>query len=102
LKNALDWATVARPGAPGTGLAGKVVALGGASPGAMGAYRGLTQLRTVLELGMGALVIPEMVAVGNAASAFREDGSLNDERSAGFLDMIVARLVRLSLSGSGI
>jgi NAD(P)H-dependent FMN reductase len=102
LKNALDWATVARPGAPGTGLAGKVVALGGASPGAMGAYRGLTQLRTVLELGMGALVIPEMVAVGNAAGAFKDDGSLNDERSAGFLDMIAARLVKLCLSGSGV
>jgi hypothetical protein len=43
-----------------------------------------------------------MVAVGNAASAFKDDGSLVDERSAGFLDMIVARLVRLSLSGSGV
>jgi hypothetical protein len=43
-----------------------------------------------------------MVAVANAASAFREDGSLVDERSAGFLDMIVARLVKLCLSGSGV
>jgi chromate reductase, NAD(P)H dehydrogenase (quinone) len=99
LKNALDWATVAKPGAPGTGLSGKVVALGGASPGAMGGYRGLTQLRTVLELGMGALVVPEMVAVGNAASAFKDDGSLADERSAGFLDAIVAKLIKLSLAG---
>jgi chromate reductase, NAD(P)H dehydrogenase (quinone) len=100
LKNALDWATVAKPGAPATGLAGKVVALGGASPGAMGGYRGMTQLRTVLELGMGALVLPEMVAVGNAGEAFNEDGSLKDERSAGFLDAIVARLVKLSGMGA--
>jgi NAD(P)H-dependent FMN reductase len=94
LKNALDWATVARPGAPASGLAGKVVALGAASPGAMGGYRALTQFRTMLELGMGALVIPEMIAVGNAGSAFRDDGGLSDERTAGFLDAVVTRLVK--------
>jgi chromate reductase, NAD(P)H dehydrogenase (quinone) len=94
LKNALDWATVAKPGAPATGLAGKVVALGGASPGAMGGYRGLTQLRIVLELGMGALLIPEMVVVGNTGTVFAADGSLTDERSSGFLDQVVARLIR--------
>ena len=42
----------------------------------MGAYRGMTQLRTVLELGMGALVIPEMVAVGGGDAAWNEDGSV--------------------------
>lgn len=96
LKNALDWATVAKPGAPATGLAGKVVALGGASPGAMGSYRGLTQLRTVLELGFGATLVPEMVAVGNAATAFNEDGNLTDERTAGFFKATLARLVSMS------
>jgi chromate reductase, NAD(P)H dehydrogenase (quinone) len=94
LKNALDWATVAKPGAPATGLAGKVVALGAASAGAMGGYRGLTQLRTVLELGLGALVLPEMVAVGGGDGAWAEDGSIKDERSAGFLDAIAKRLVK--------
>lgn len=94
LKNALDWATVAKPGAPASGLAGKIVGLGGASPGAMGAYRALTQFRTMLELGMGALVIPEMVAVGNAENAFAEDGSLKDARTAGFLDTMLNRLVK--------
>jgi chromate reductase, NAD(P)H dehydrogenase (quinone) len=93
LKNALDWATVAKPGAPASGLAGKVVALGAASAGAMGGYRGLTQLRSVLELGMGALVLPEMVAVGGGDAAWNEDGSIKDERSAGFLDTIAKRLV---------
>lgn len=96
LKNALDWSTVAKPGAPATGMAGKVVALGGVSPGAMGAYRGLTQLRTVLELGFGATLVPEMVAVGNAATAFSEDGKLTDERTAGFLKATLARLVSMS------
>jgi NAD(P)H-dependent FMN reductase len=96
LKNALDWATVAKPGAPATGLAGKVVAVGGASGGAMGGYRGMTQLRTVLELGMGALVIPEMVAVGGGDAAWNEDGSLKDERTSGFLDALVARLIKVA------
>jgi chromate reductase, NAD(P)H dehydrogenase (quinone) len=94
LKNALDWATVAKPGAPATGLAGKVAALGAVSPGGLGGYRALTQLRTTLELGFGALVIPEMVAVGNSATAFKDDGSLADERTASFLDQAVARLVK--------
>lgn len=92
LKNALDWASVAKSGAPG--LAGKVVALGAASPGALGGYRGLTQLRTVLELGMGALVIPEMASVASATGAFKEDGSLADERTATFFEATIARLLR--------
>jgi chromate reductase, NAD(P)H dehydrogenase (quinone) len=94
LKNALDWATVAKPGAPATGLLGKIVAIGGASPGPMGGYRGMTQLRSVLDLGMGALVIPQMIAVGGGDAAWNEDGSLKDERTAGFLDGVVASLVK--------
>jgi chromate reductase, NAD(P)H dehydrogenase (quinone) len=96
LKNALDWMSIAKPGAPATTLAGKIAAVGGASAGAMGGYRGMTQLRTVLELGLGAFVIPEMVAVGDAGNAFAEDGSLKDERTSGFLDGLVARLVKES------
>jgi NAD(P)H-dependent FMN reductase len=94
LKNALDWSTVAKPGSPASGLAGKVVALGAASPGPMGGYRALTQLRTVLELGLGALVIPEMVAVGNAGTAFSDKGELTDARTAEFLDVTLARLIK--------
>lgn len=92
LKNALDWTSVAKPGKPG--LAGKVVGLGAASAGALGGYRGLTQFRTMLELGMGALVVPEMVAVGGGAAGWTEDGAIKDERSAGMLDALVARLVK--------
>jgi NAD(P)H-dependent FMN reductase len=94
LKNALDWATIAKPGAPATGLAGKVVALGAASAGAMGGYRGLTQLRTVVELGLGGLVIPEMVAVGGGDAAWTESGDIKDERAAGMLDSVLSRLIK--------
>ena len=96
IKNALDWASIAPPGAPATGLANKVVAIGGASPGAMGGYRGLTQFRTMLELGMGALLVPEMVAVGGGDDAWNADGSLKDERTAGYLEQMVTRLVKLT------
>jgi chromate reductase, NAD(P)H dehydrogenase (quinone) len=94
LKNALDAATMAKPGAPATGLAGKVVGLGGVSPGAMGGYRAMTQFRTMLELGMGALVIPEMVAVGNGENAFNGSGALVDERTGKFFEAALARLVK--------
>jgi NAD(P)H-dependent FMN reductase len=93
LKNALDWSSVARPGAPASGLKGKVVALGAASPGALGGYRALIQLRNVLELGFGALVLPEMASIGFADKAFTEAGEIADERIAGFLAATLARLV---------
>ncbi|HRK23672.1 MAG TPA: NADPH-dependent FMN reductase [Beijerinckiaceae bacterium] len=96
LKNALDWASVAKPGAPASGLSGKVVALGAVSPGPMGGYRSLTQLRTVLELGFGATLVPEMVAVGNAGSAFAESGGLADERTAGFLNATLSKLITMT------
>jgi NAD(P)H-dependent FMN reductase len=56
-----------------------VFAIGGASPGNYGGMRSLLQLRQILGVGTGALVIPQQVAVPRAASAFEEDGSLKDE-----------------------
>jgi chromate reductase, NAD(P)H dehydrogenase (quinone) len=94
LKNALDWATVAKPSAPGTGLAGKVIGIAAASPGPLGGYRGLTQLRTILELGFGALVVPEMAAIGGGDAAWNDDGSLKDPRTAEFFDAVITRLVK--------
>lgn len=96
LKNALDWASISKGGPSASGLAGKVVALGGASPGERGAYRGMTQLRTSLELGFGALMVPEMVAIAGAHKAFDDAGELLDARSSGFLDKQVARLIKLA------
>ena len=96
LKNALDWATVAKPGAPASGLAGKVAALGAASGGALGGYRGLTQLRTVLELGFGATLTPAMVTVAGADKAFAEDGSLVDTRTADFFRQTLQQLVTMT------
>lgn len=92
LKNALDWASMVKKDGPG--LANKIVALGAASPSPRGGYRALTQFRTVLELGFGALVIPDMASVPFAQKALTEDGEILDEAAAKFLDACLKRLVR--------
>lgn len=94
LKNALDWVSIVRKGGPG--LRDRVVAIGGASAGNLGTYRCLTQLRTVLELGFGALLVPEMLAVSAADKAYGEDGDFTDKRLKGLRDKMVARLVKVA------
>lgn len=92
VKNALDWASMCNGGKPG--LAGKVVALGAASPSPRGGYRVLMQLRATLELGFGALVIPDMAPVPFANKALAEDGILADENAKKLLAAALHRLVQ--------
>ena len=81
LKNTIDWVT--RVKAKGeTGLEvykTRVFAVSGASPGGYGAMRSLLQLRQILEVGVGATVIPQQIAVPRAMDAFDTDGSLKDK-----------------------
>lgn len=91
LKNALDWTS--RLPAPGV-FHGRVTALGSVGGAAFGGYRGLTQLRTMLELGFGAFVIPDMVTVNGGDAGFAPDGTLSGERQRHMLDAMVARLLR--------
>ena len=81
LKNTLDWVTRVRAkGESGLEVfQSRVFAIGGASPGNYGGMRSLLQLRQILAVGTGALVIPQQFAVPRAAGAFEEDGSLKDE-----------------------
>jgi len=81
LKNTLDWVTRVRAkGESGLEVfRTRVFAIGGASPGNYGGMRSLLQLRQILGVGMGALVIPQQLAVPRAGTAFEEDGSLKDE-----------------------
>ena len=76
LKNALDWVSRVQEGDEDKNEVFKtrVFALGSASPGGMGGLRGLNTVRQVLELGLGALVLPEQFAVPRAAEAFDEIG----------------------------
>ena len=98
LKNALDWVSRVREGRepPLAAYKGRAFALGAASNGTYGGMRSLIALRQVLELGCGALVIPEQLAVREAASAFDEMDNLKDERIAGVLQAVVNRLIDMA------
>ncbi len=77
LKNTLDWISrVREPGEAQQVFKTRVFALGSASTGGMGGLRSLVTLRHVLELGLGALVLPEQFAVPRAHEGFGEDGHL--------------------------
>ncbi len=94
LKNTLDWVSrLSDPGEPSAAFKNRVFALGAASTGRLGGIRGLMGLRTILEIGLGALVIPEMSTVANAKTAFDEHGDLKDETAAKLADKTVRRLI---------
>jgi len=94
LKNTLDWMTRVR--APGEiGLEtfkSRVFAISGASPGYYGTMRSLLNLRQILTLGLGALVIPQQLALPRANDAFEEDGSLKDQAQLKMLTGVVEAL----------
>jgi chromate reductase, NAD(P)H dehydrogenase (quinone) len=95
LKNTLDWVSRVRENGepPLAAYKNRVFALGAASNGSLGGYRSLMALRQVLELGCGALVLPEQVAVREAANGFDDAGGLRDERTANTLRGVLGRLV---------
>jgi chromate reductase len=98
LKNTLDWVSRVRDGKepPLAAYKNRVFALGAASNGTYGGMRSLVAVRHVLELGCGALVIPEQIAVREAASAFDEIGNLKEERAANLLKTVATRLVDMA------
>lgn len=93
LKNAIDWVSRSEKDdePPLVAFTGKVAALCSASPGALGGLRGLVHLRAILG-NIGMLVLPEQVAVSKAHEAFREDGSLVDEKMAQRVKKLGAQL----------
>ena len=95
LKNTLDWVTRVR-GEGETGLEvykGRVFAIAGASPGYYGTMRSLLHLRQILEVGLGATVIPQQLALPRANDAFEADGSLKDKSQQNLLKNVVGKLV---------
>lgn len=95
LKNAIDWVSQVRErGEPAySAFRGRVFALGAASPEPHGGVRGLIALRQILELGCGALVIPEQVTVPQADQVFDEIDNLSNASLANQLRTQLARLV---------
>ncbi|MCB1529325.1 MAG: NAD(P)H-dependent oxidoreductase [Hyphomicrobiaceae bacterium] len=96
LKNALDWVSRVQEGDEDKNEVFKtrVFALGSASPGGMGGLRGLNTVRQVLELGLGALVLPEQFAVPRAAEAFDDNGHLKNKDSQEMLKALIQKLAR--------
>ena len=98
VKNAIDWVSRVRERGdpPYAAFRGRVFALGAASPDVLGGARGLLALRQVLELGCGALVLPEQVIVPNAENAFDDLDNLRDARQATALKALAGRLVEVA------
>jgi NAD(P)H-dependent FMN reductase len=96
LKNTLDWVgRVKEQGeAPLVVYKTRVFALGSASTGALGGLRGLMAVRQTLELGLGALVLPDQIAVPRATGAFGDDGHLKDKAQMELLKTVVQKLAR--------
>ena len=94
LKNTLDWVTRVRAKGD-TGLEvfkSRVFAISSASPGYYGGMRSLLNLRQILAVGIGALVIPEQLALPRAMDAFEADGSLKDRSHQDMLKGVVEAL----------
>ena len=89
LKNAIDW--VSRPAFKSV-LAGKPVAIVGASPGLVGTARAQAQLRNVL-FGTLAEVFPHPEVLVGQAQQRMTDGKLTDETSRKIIAEMLARFV---------
>jgi chromate reductase, NAD(P)H dehydrogenase (quinone) len=98
IKNTIDWISRVRdPGEPAyAAFKGRVFAIGSAASGGLGGLRSLMALRQILELGCGALVIPEQVAVPRAEQAFDDMDNLKDEALATALKTAMRRLTELA------
>ena len=94
LKNTIDWISRVHEaeGKPVSPFRGKVAAIGAASPGGMGGISMLYHLRQIL-VRLGALVVSEQVAVGNAGKVFDDMDKITDERTADFLQKCCESLV---------
>jgi len=98
IKNAIDWVARVRERGDPTYAAFKnrVFALSAASVDPSGGRHSLLALRQILELGCGALVIPEQVAIAAADQAFDDMDNLIDLRTANLFKAQLQRLVDMA------
>jgi len=98
LKNAIDWVSRVREKGDPTYAAFKnrVFAVSAASAGSGGGLRSIMALRQILELGCGALVIPEVVAIPHADQAFDDMDNLVETRTANRFRAQLDRLVEVA------
>lgn len=98
LKNTIDWIAHVREGTEPwlEAYHHRVFALGSVANEMYGGARGLLALRQTMQLGFGALVIPEQITVAGAPTAFNDDGSLRDEKAGATLKTVLTRLVAVA------
>lgn len=85
LKNAIDWISRLKPHP----IAGKWLLLTGASPGALGAVRGLWHTRVPFEA-LGAMVYPEMFGLSLAHTVLGDGGELKDASKSEQLERLLS------------
>lgn len=99
LKNTIDW--MSRSGGadekPLVAYKGKVAAIAGVSPGALGGLRGLVPLRMLLS-NIGVHVIPTQAAIGNGTNAFGADGQLTGDAQIKMMDNLIKEFIETTKS----
>ncbi|MCW5694615.1 MAG: NAD(P)H-dependent oxidoreductase [Pseudolabrys sp.] len=98
LKNAIDWVSRVRErGDPlYAAFRHRVFAIAAVSSEPSGGLHGLLALRQILEIGCGALVIPEQLAIAGVDEAFDELGNIADTRTANQFHALLSRLLETS------
>jgi len=91
LKTFVDWTSRVRP----MPWKDKPVLLLGASPGALGAVRGLWHTRVPFEA-LGCHVYPDMLGLPRAHEAFESDGSLKDPKFQERLEQLLLAFLKRS------
>ncbi|VAW20495.1 hypothetical protein MNBD_ALPHA12-683 [hydrothermal vent metagenome] len=91
LKNTIDWISRQKT----TPFDNAVFGIGAASPGKMAGISGLGHLRDILGK-LGALVAPVTLGIGNAQSAFDQNGQLSNPAANRRADLLVSQLMNIS------
>ncbi|CAI0744633.1 NADPH-dependent FMN reductase [Serratia nematodiphila] len=92
ISNLLAWLSRVEGG--GAAIFSKPYALGSASPGSLGGYRGLMSLRQSLVLQLGSMVLPEVITLPFAHHEFTTQGRIKNERAIEHLEKMAIALLK--------
>ena len=72
LKNTIDWISRIKVEGEQSVFKNRIFALGAATPGGLGGIRGLIGIRPVLEVALGAMVLPDQLIIPKAGDVFEK------------------------------